>query len=197
MHNRYGVDVAATRADDLDKKMILYVAGHQGCSVLDFGAGSCGQSIRLADAGAVVTAIDLGEATPAGVTYLQGDIRTYKEHTQDKQFDVCCFQRTIHYLPYTDALQLLKDLKESVIDRLYISVTGLESDIGNTYQDADETVEHRFCRLTPDAAETFCIHEPVCLYTPEEFIVLLQAAGWEVEECWVSAFGNIKAVCAA
>jgi len=98
-------------------------------------------------------------------------------------------------LPYDQAYSVLVWLREHIKEKLYISVTGLESDIGLHYADAHKPVEERFCALTESDAETFCITEPVCLYTPEEFIVLLQDSGWEIEECWVSAFGNIKTIC--
>ncbi len=40
----YGVDVALSRADDLDKRMLAYVSERDGLSVLDLGAGGGGKT---------------------------------------------------------------------------------------------------------------------------------------------------------
>ena len=78
---------------------------------------------------------------------------------------------------------------------MYISVTGMESAVGEEYSGRDTPVRERFCSLTPQKADTFSIHEPICLYTEVEFVTLLEESGWTVQRCWQSAFGNIKAIC--
>jgi len=54
----HGVDVAVKRADDLDRTVLQYIAAYPGCRVLDLGSGAGGQSLRMATAGAHVTAVD-------------------------------------------------------------------------------------------------------------------------------------------
>lgn len=193
----YGVDVGSRRADDLDKKLLTYVTEATGIRVLDVGAGKLGHAQRLAEAGAQVTAVDVTavEHVPAKIRFIQGDIRNCAELLHDKQFEVCLFQRTLHYLRHEEACAVLRYLKTVIRDHLYISVTGVESDIGDQYADTYKPVHERFCTLPSEAAGVFSIYQPICLYTPEEFVVLLQEAGWEIEELWISAFGNIKAVC--
>ncbi len=195
----YGVDVTKVRADDLDKKILAAVRAAPGVLVLELGCGSGVQSVRLAQAGARVVAVDIDKCGPLvqgdQVRFLRGDVRNINMLIPKGQFDICLFQRTIHYLRYEEARVVLTHLKTMVKDRLYISVSGLESDIGRAYSDAAKPVYARFTKLSEPDAETFSIHEPLCLYTPEEFMVLLQESGWEIEELWVSAFGNIKAVC--
>jgi SAM-dependent methyltransferase len=209
----FGVDVGVLRADDLDRRMISDVQDRlkEGNvpQVLDLGCGAGGQSVRLATAGASVLAVDVVDYTEAfrvsrAAHELSEDVLGFTQRDISKpdfvrgtQFDLCCFQRTIHYVPYLDALEILQSLRihRAAAGKLYISVTGLESDIGRAYEDSDKSVEQRFCRLYEPEAVTFRINQPVCLYTPEEFVVLLQEGEWEIEECWVSAFGNIKAVC--
>jgi len=205
---RYGVDVALTRADDLDRKLVAECQNLTNVSVIDIGCGAGGQSLRLAQAGARVTGADIDDyddafealRTTHGLTeeqlqFVVSDARDLKKYLACKKFDYCCLQRVIHYLPYAQALELLLILRVYVQKGLFVSVTGVESDIGINYMDKDTSVEKRFCILTTDDAETFSITQPVCLYTPEEFISLLQDAGWIIEECWVSAFGNSKAIC--
>ena len=50
-------------------------------------------------------------------------------------------------------------------------------------------------KLESAEADIFQIQAPICLYRQEEFISLLETAGWKVEDIWQSAFGNLKAVC--
>ena len=61
----HGVDVAVNRADDLDKRSLAYIAEHPGCRVLDLGSGAGGQSVRMAQAGASVLAVDQYDFTDA------------------------------------------------------------------------------------------------------------------------------------
>lgn len=194
---KYGVDVALKRADDLDKKMLAYVSEHLGCSVLDLGCGGGGQSERLAATGAKVTGIDIvdQESGQNEFKFVCADIRNLPEIIQGKKYTIASFQRTIHYLSYNEAKELLKYLTTVIEDKLFVSVSGIESDIGSNYQDKNKPIQDRFCRLDQNDAETFRIKESICLYTPEEFMVLLQECGWQIEECWVSAFGNIKVIC--
>ncbi len=195
----YGVDIAQRRADDLDAKMLAYIAAQSGVSVLDLGSGAGGQSVRMADAGAQVFAVDILDHASKNahphVTYIQGDMRAVEALTKGKAYDMCCLQRAIHYIPYADACALLQTLKKIVYGPLYISFSGLESDIGAQYPDAGKELADRFCALPRAAADTFSITQPICLYTPEECADLLCATGWHIEELWVSAFGNSKALC--
>ena len=208
----YGVDIAVRRMDDLDKKALAHVreAVESGVvpTVLDLGCGAGGLSVQLAEAGARVVAVDVGDfddtfdalkqehdVSEGKLRYIHGDMREVQALVPGEKFDICCIQRALHYIPYTDAQQFLQSLRSVVNEKLYISVTGLDTAIGEKYSDADKGIEERFAPLDTDAMETFSIHEPLCLYTPDEFTTLLTDSGWKVEECWVSAFGNIKAVC--
>jgi len=204
----YGVDVAVTRMDDVDRKLIAHIATKKHPRVLDVGCGAGGQSSRMAAAGAQVLGIDISDFSDAFETlrktnllstqvlqFEQADMTRLQKVLQGRIFDDCCMQRVLHYVPYPVALQVLSTLRACVKDRLYISVTGLGSAIGTEYADTHKNVATRFCRLQEVDAVKFSIHEPVCLYTQEEFVTLLETAGWKVETCWVSAFGNVKAVC--
>ena len=91
--------------------------------------------------------------------------------------------------------EALKFLRTIVQDKLFISVTGMDSAVGENYSGKNLPIVDRFVRLEPAEADIFQIQAPVCLYKKEEFIDLLKKAGWEVEDVWQSAFGNLKAVC--
>ena len=211
-NDAYGVDIAIRRMDDLDRKVIEEVKSRikvphevlNDCcdaqlSVLDIGCGEGGLSVKLAQAGATVTGVDVGECgsefAKQRLEYVQGDMRELPMLLNERKFDICVIQRALHYVAYSDAVILLRDLRNRISHRLYISVTGLESDIGRNYLDKTKPIEERFCKLSDTDAEIFSINQKVCLYTPEEFIDLLKESDWKIEEYWVSAFGNVKAVC--
>ena len=203
----YGVDVAVTRADDLDRKLIQHVADKGSSSVLDLGCGAGGQSIRLSKGGVRVLGVDIqdfskefevlretNDLTVASLEFIQADVADLKRMLLSRRFDDCSVQRMLHYLPYQVAKELLADLRSRVNDRLYMSVTGLGTAIGENYQDKQKEIGDRFCGLDKEDSETFSIEEPLCLYSKEEVEDLLKLTGWNIVESWVSAFGNIKIV---
>lgn len=203
-----GVDVASQRADDLDRLCLDHIGKKSNSSVLDLGSGQGGQSVRIALAGAGVLAVDSFdfekyfdaarteyELHETQLSFRQGDIKVLPSLITQQEFTDVLFQRAVHYLTYQDARTVLTYLHEKVEDALFVSVTGINSAIGTDYADREKAVADRFCTLATESAETFSITEPICLYTKEEFISLLESCGWTVQECWESAFGNIKAVC--
>ena len=196
----FGHDIAAKRTDDLDKKLLATIAKHPHAKVLDLGCGAGGLSGQLSEKGAFVTAIDVhdfsAKFSDTKINFTQSDIRSLFNIMSGEEFDYCVLQRVLHYIKYEEALTLLEYLKSIVKGGLYVSVTGLETDIGDYCPCANLPLPQRFCELNcKEAREKFLITNPVCLYSPEEVGELLVSAGWEIEELWVSAFGNTKAIC--
>jgi len=198
----HGVDVAVNRADSLDKECLAYIADHPGCRVLDLGSGAGGQSVRMAGAGAHVTAIDqfdfsdtFAEFQKGNLRFILGDMANLEELLNGQKFDVAICQRTIHYLRYDTAVASLSALRSLVSGKLYISVTGTGSLVGDAYSATDTPLEDRFAELSALGKEMFQINELVCLYNEEEFKEMLTQAGWQVDSCRMTAFGNIQAIC--
>jgi len=202
-----GVDIASKRADDLDKLCLERIQEKNSPKVLDVGSGLGGQSVRMVQAGALVTAVDIHDFAEQYASLSQvhnfsteqlhfthSDI-TKLQFSEDAQFSDILMQRVLHYLPHQSAQILLKKLHTLCNDSLYISVTGMNSAIATNYFGRRIPLNERFVSLTPEDALTFSIHEPVCLYTQVEFKQLLFGAGWKMQYCWESAFGNLKAVC--
>jgi SAM-dependent methyltransferase len=203
-----GIDVAIKRADDLDKLSCDYLSTKISPRVLDLGCGAGGHSVRMVKVGAVVTAVDNHDfseefkahtqtenISKGQLKFICGDVTKLAELVPTESFTDTYMQRTLHYLTFQQSKELLEFLYQITEDRLYISVTGIKSDVGVSYRGNGVPIKERFSALNPGRAETFSIHEPVCLYSEDEFVVLLEESGWEVEHCWQSAFGNIKAVC--
>jgi 2-polyprenyl-3-methyl-5-hydroxy-6-metoxy-1,4-benzoquinol methylase len=200
---QYGVDVASTRLDDLDKRVLTDVRERVGreemISVLDVGCGQGGLAVALVAAGAAVTAIDITDyswafqnETAARVRFVQTDVREWVQNNT-AQFDLVVLQRILHYLPYHDAKQLLIALR-GMTDTLYLSVTGTTTAIASHYGKVSEPLESRWGVLDTVGQELFSITAPMCLYTEAELRTLLDETGWEIEWLRVSDFGNIKVV---
>ena len=203
-----GVDVASHRADDLDKKCLAHVVQKATAVVLDLGSGAGGQAVSLVQTGATVVAVDSHDFSEVyrdirskhnfkstQLFFYQEAIQSVSHFLQNVPITDVLFQRALHYLTYQEAKELLEYLFVKTTDSLFISVTGLQSAIGDGYSDVDKAIEDRYCTLSPLQSELFSISEPVCLYTKDELVTLLEKCGWTVDECWESAFGNIKAVC--
>jgi SAM-dependent methyltransferase len=207
-YNGFGVDVAIKRTDDLDKRMLEHLRIKDKPKVLDLGSGAGGQSVRMVEVGALVLAVDVYDFSAEFAEYrvehgwseevlkfIPADIGDLSNLLQGEKFSDASMQRTLHYLPYGKALEALKFLRTMVQDKLFISVTGMDSAVGDNYVGKDLPINERFVKLSPVEADIFQIQAPVCLYRQEEFIILLERAGWKVEDIWQSAFGNLKAVC--
>ena len=204
----HGVDVASLRVDDLDRLMLEEVTQRTQPAVLDLGCGAGGQSLRLAQLGAKVTAIDVFDFSEQfsnlrlvnnlsndKLNFIKGDIKNLSELVKRQTFDLVYSQRTFHYLKYDDAFSILNFLRRITKEKLFISVTGIETTLADNYDAKTLPIRDRFAKLPKEAQETFQIYEPVCLYAKDEFMSLLKECGWQIEWCRQSDFGNVKAVC--
>ncbi|HMA78414.1 MAG TPA: class I SAM-dependent methyltransferase [Candidatus Paceibacterota bacterium] len=207
--DRYGVDVAAKRLDDLDTQLLAAVtadvARGQQPTVLDLGCGSGALAEQLATAGARVTAVDTTDyhadiaarnasmpATAVPIDFRLADVLTFCQQNTSLYGSVGC-QRMLHYLSYLEAIELLRSLRQCT-QRLFISVTGAESDIGQHHPRLQAPLFERFARLPPPVREQFSLAAPLCVYTYDEFCALLNETGWQIETSWTSLFGNHKVI---
>lgn len=206
----HGIDVAVQREDYLDGSAIRQIRSlvAQGGTVraLDAACAAGGQARRMAKAGAVVTAVDLHAdgaallrtALDEGLTkidFLQADLRNPGLYLRLGQFDLIIAQRFIHYLPFTEALNVIRLFRHALLPdgKLYISASGLRSELGQNYP-AAENVTERFAALWPPMANKHGIHDKVCLYEEQDMQALLAAGGMRAEKSYASPFGNLKVI---
>ncbi len=210
-----GADIATQRADDLDLASVQYAREHGG-TVLDVGCGAGGQAARLAAVGAYVVGLDMPElesafkqhmaaskqdsaGTWAGADFVGCNMldipSSWFEHNAGTFSQITC-QRAIHYVRREQAVALLKSLGQVLAPggKLFISCSGLESELGQGYAGAQVPPEERFDVLDPGMQDKHQIKQPVCLYTQDEFAQMLSQAGWRIDTIYASAFGNIKAI---
>lgn len=205
----HGTDIAAQRMDDLDRACLGHIIRHAplGGVALDIGSGSGYHALRMAALGARVVSVDLMDmrAAVAAVTgaYPALDLRHVVARIEEfarpegrLPVSILYSQRMFHYLRFEESVRILSELRSWMAPeaRAYISVSGLESELGQGYGDAGKPVRDRWARLAGPMGAKHGILEPVCLYREADMVALAKAAGFAQARVWSSAFGNIKAV---
>lgn len=215
---RHGIDVAAQRADDLDLAAVerirtLVAAGHAPVA-LDLGCASGAQMARMAAAGAHVVGVDLANTwtdVRANVLpydprplFIAGDIRRLdrlpmKTWIGNRSYDVIVCQRTIHYMTWMEALEVLRGLSRRLLapdGMVFLSASGLSSELSEGYAHADRPVHGRSAPLSEVMRQKHGIHGSVTLYGLDDLEDLCRTADLCIEKSWVSPFGNVKVVAA-
>lgn len=210
----HGMDIASQRADELDllaieqvKTLVARGGAKGGVLALDIGCGHGGQAARMAHAGAQVLAIDVEDCADkvaasmreqgvADAAWAFQRIGIERVGSFDLQANVIVCQRMIHYLRHGDALAALMALRRVAAQgaTLYLSASGIDSELADGYVGQDVDVRQRFATLRPDRASKHQIARPVCLYREDELADLARAAGWLVRRVFRSSFGNVKLV---
>jgi len=177
-------------------------------SVLVMPAGRCEQAIKFARLGAQVTVTESpairgdveGRILAAG---LQDSIHFTPARLDDlpdgipgEPYDIILLRRGICGMPYDQARDIVRQLlrKLRIGGKLYISILGLHTELGDGYADAGEPVNQRFTALAPGIAQKYGIDGPVCLYTERNLFMLLLEAGASVLRTLTTTYGNVKGV---
>lgn len=199
----HGVDIGSQRMDDLDFLAVECLAGLPLGSRIacDLGCGKGGLLSHMRGVGAIVIGVDNTPIPDAPVfgqgraEYIQADLRDTDFNFLNGVSVVTC-QRTIHYFPAAQAVYLLSEVRRNMRSAgdLFISASGLNSELGEGYPHAGYPLFSRFAKLSPVMQEKHGILAPVCLYDKEGLAEVLTAAGFIVEIGFVSTFGNIKMV---
>ena len=205
----HGADIASQRMDDLDIESVVYAARHPGSSThaLDLGCGLGIQGLRFASLGIPTLLIDqlpieltiLGKAgfdIPFPISYLNRDVRNLSANDLPEQISFCYSQRFIHYLMHHEAKYLLQLIRQKMHpgSKLFLSASGLGSELGNGYEGRNQPIPERFAPLSPEMATKHNIHVPVCLYKEKDLIDLCAAASFLPDRVYSSSFGNVKGV---
>lgn len=210
---------AAKSMDGFKDEIARFVAERAKVSkktvVVDVGCGVGGQMFRMAKAGAHrVYGIDRAEfsnnlrrleceaagADPKNL-YFYCQSMTELPHINCRDMtgkvDVVVCQQAINYLPYTQALIVLKAMAAMLKPggRLYISTPWMGSEIANGYEDAALDVSSRFSRLSRSMSDKYQTRDPVCLYWEKELAWSVHYAGMTVLKSLVSkATGEVMVI---
>jgi len=205
----YGHDISSQRLDELDFACLQFaLKKHATGSIgIDLGCGLGTPSIAFALAGARMTLVDrapldgrfeeLGRLIPTeNLRFVRSDLTRLTDTALPAELDFAYSQRTLHYLHYTKALALISRLASHLRagGRMFLSASGLDSELGDGYAGRERAVRDRFDSLSPEVAEKHAILEPVCLYSLRDLESLGSSAGLQVTDLWQSQFGNAKAI---
>ena len=128
--------------------------------------------------------------------YLPTTLQTLPAELPGEPFDLIYIRRGVCGLRYPDARDVIQGLKQRlrIGGKLYLSVLGLHSELGQDYADAEQPVERRFAKLAPALREKYGIRQPVCLYSERNLFMLLLEAGTSVLRTLTTTYGNVKGI---
>jgi ubiquinone/menaquinone biosynthesis C-methylase UbiE len=210
----FGRQVRTSRTDSLDEAAICFIRSqNKQIFAIDIGCGEGVQSIEMAMAGAQVSSIDIVNSMqkirqkaknsgllPSSVRFIHYDVSDIKllmlKFSKIAKPTLVYSQRTLHYLPFSKACNVLNSLSKIMTSesRLYLSLSGLQSELGRFYAHKYRSVERRFCSINERMANKHNILMPICLYDVSDACLLVKKAGFAVVSAETSAFGNIKLV---
>lgn len=206
---RHGADIASQRVDTLDEAALRHVLDTLGSSVtaIDIGCGLGAQGIRFGLMGVETTLVDVLDIS-ARIEYIQEAFDICELHFVNKdareitaadipdRIGTAYSQRFIHYLRFEEATELLERIVERMVPdgRVFVSASGLHSELGEGYPHKGRPLEDRLTKLAPKMQEKHDIRDEICLYTVEDMKRLLKASRIEPLRVERSEFGNIKAV---
>lgn len=177
---------------------------------LDIDCAHSGLFLRLAEAGAQVTAVDADDlqvaVTDAAAAHGAGERVRFQRHALGQlrtatpppgaPFDLIVVHRSLPFLAFADAEAVLRRLAGwlKIGGKLYVSAFGKHSELGDHYPHAGHFVQQRFAEVEPVVARKYGIVGPVCLYSERDLFLLLFEAGASVLKSFTTTHGNVKAV---
>lgn len=111
-------------------------------------------------------------------------------------YDMIICRRGLCGLPYGEAREVVRQLlrRLKIGGKLYISILGLHSALGEGYSGAEQPIEERYAELDAAMVDKYGISGPVCLYTERNLFMLLLDAGASVLRTLTTTYGNVKGV---
>ncbi|MEL8056304.1 MAG: class I SAM-dependent methyltransferase, partial [Pseudomonadota bacterium] len=194
---RRGANISSQRVDDLDRlcnmhSARLHIKGRKKLRTVDLGCGDGIQGLRFSLYGYESYLYDK-EALPREILALRSvyplvkfkfrkcdlsDVSNVK--LPPNGVDICYSQRSIHYLDFFTARNLLSKVcdRMSSAGLLFISASGLSSEIGHAHPDKLKSVEQRYSKLPIKMANNHSIHDEICVYSSDDLEKLGRQAGF-------------------
>jgi len=177
-------------------------------SVLVIPAGHCSLAVKFARLRASVTVGDEaairreteGRILAAGlrddITFAAMALADLSADSPGEPYDIIVLRRGLCSMPYEQARIVVRQLllKLKIGGKLYISILGLHSELGEGYPGGEVPIDQRFAPLAPALAKKYGIERPVCLYTERNLFMLLLEAGASVLRTLTTTYGNVKGV---
>ncbi len=201
----YGIDVVSLRLGRLDKEILRFALDWKGPKfAVEFGAGSARLSIILALVGyrvyiydvAEIGLLDLAENLNLKIFYKKTDIRELKTSDLPERISIFVAERVLHFLKFDESRKVLSKVIRRMEKggRLFLSLSGINSPIGEGYKGRDLPVEKRFFLPSDEVMEKFKIDVPICLYDLDDLKKLLEGFPVKQVEIRRTAFGNVEGI---
>jgi hypothetical protein len=199
-----------TGSDELERYALEECAKRQRLgrviSVLILPAGDCELAVKFAHLGAAVSLCDQpstkqsieGRILTAGVSdevrFVPGEVGSLPEGVPGEPFDIIVLRRGLCGLPYDQARKTVRKLllELRIGGKIYVSVLGLHTELGDDYPGIDVSIEERYAELSPAMVKKYGIHGPLCLYSERNLFMLLLDAGASVLRTMTTTYGNVK-----
>ncbi len=177
-------------------------------SVLVLPAGQCKLAVRFAQLDAQVTVADLDErrreiegrilasGLAGNIHFAATELPAPPATDAGAPYDIIVFRHGLCELPYAQAKLLIRQLmqKLKIGGKLYLSILGLHSELGEGYAGREQSIYERYSPLSPSIARKYDIHGEVCLYSERDLFLLLLESGASVLRTLTTTWGNVKAV---
>lgn len=177
-------------------------------AVLVSPTSQCELAIKFVKLGATVTAVDHQSklASIKNIVTANGlkdeiscailELPEVPDELPNEPFDIIFIRYGLGHLHYEEARQVIRQLmlKLRIGGKLYVSILGLKSELGDGYVDADKEVQERFCHLSPEMIKKYGIKGKICLYSERNLFLLLLESGASVLRTLTTTYGNVKAV---
>lgn len=177
-------------------------------AVMVWPTAHCELAVKFAKLGARVTAADrqvnhqdvkgriLASGHSEEIRFATLELPDIPEDLPDEPYDIIVIRYGLGHLPYAEARKAIRQfmLKLRIGGKLYVSILGINSELGDGYEDHGKVVEDRFCNLSPAMIKKYNIKGKVCLYSERNLFLLLLEAGASVLRTLTTTYGNVKAV---
>lgn len=177
-------------------------------SALVTPAGNCDTAFKLAHVGAQVIVGDqserrqeiegriLARGLREEIRFAEFTLGQSVDTLAGEPFDIIVVRRGLCVLPYAEAQNVLRRLlkKLKIGGKLYVSVLGLHSELGDNYPASDTLITERFAPLAPAMAEKYGLHTPLCLYSERNLFMLLLEVGASVLRTLTTTYGNVQGI---
>lgn len=181
---------------------------NQEVSALITPAGRCESAIKLARLGAHIMLGDdasrrqeiEGRILAAGlreeIRFLDFTLGEVNLPLAGEPYDIIIVRRGLCAMPYPEARQTLRRLllKLKIGGKLYVSVLGIHSELGDGYTASEQMLEQRFGPLAPHMAEKYNLHSSLCLYSERNLFMLLLEVGASVLRTLTTTYGNVQGI---
>jgi Methyltransferase domain len=180
----------------------------QRASVMVVPVGRGDLALKFANLGADVLAADVAthrqeiedRILAAGLKdkarFVPATINNLPDELPGEPFDIVVVRHGLCSLRYEQARQVVRQilLKLRIGGKLYVSILGLHSELGDGYPGRDLSIDQRYSALAPEIAKKYGIEGDVCLYSERNLFLLLLEAGCSVLRTMTTTYGNVKGV---